>query len=126
MAHHTLSAEPTHSRWNRALPPRLRIAPGDTVHLSCLNSSGAEVHPGRTVADFLTVDRGRIHTLSGPIFIETAEPGDVLQIEILSVAHQGWAWSSVINGLGLLKDRFRGPYLFHWQLEKNVTRSLPR
>ncbi len=31
MPEHTLSAEPTHSRWNRALPPRLSINSGDTV-----------------------------------------------------------------------------------------------
>ncbi len=44
MSHHTLSAEPCHSRWNRALAPRLRIAPGDTVHLSCRDSSDGQVH----------------------------------------------------------------------------------
>lgn len=124
MASHTLSADPTHSRWNRALPPRLRIAPGDSLHLSCLDSSGAQVYPGMTVAEFLAIDRGRIHALSGPVFIEGAEPGDVLQIDILEVAHKGWAWSSIINGLGFLKERFNEPYLFHWQLERDITHSL--
>ena len=124
MARHTLSADPTHSRWNRALPPRLRIAPGDSLHLSCLDSSGAQVHPGMTVAEFLAIDRGRIHALSGPVFIEGADPGDVLQIDILEVAHKGWAWSSIVNGLGFLKERFNEPYLFHWQLERDITHSL--
>src|SRR6266446_8423727 len=124
MARHTLSADPTHSRWNRVLPPRLRIAPGDSLHLSCLDSSGAQVHPGMTVAEFLAIDRGRIHALSCPVFIEGAEPGDVLQIDILEVAHKGWAWSSIINGLGFLKERFNEPYLFHWQLERDITDSL--
>ena len=53
MAEHTLSATPTHSRWNRALPPRLRIASGDTVHVECVDSSGAQVHPGMNLAGFL-------------------------------------------------------------------------
>jgi acetamidase/formamidase len=66
MAEFSLSAEPIHSRWNRALPPRLHIAPGDTVHLECLDSSGAQVHPAMTVAEFLKIDRGRIHALTGP------------------------------------------------------------
>jgi acetamidase/formamidase len=124
MAEFTLSAEPTHSRWNRALVPRLRIAPGDTVHLQCLDSSGAQVHPAMPVADFLTIDRGRIHALTGPVFVEGSEPGDVLQIDVLEVAHKGWGWSSVIAGLGFLKERFADPYLFHWQLDGAVTRSL--
>lgn len=124
MAEFTLSAEPTHSRWNRALEPRLRVTPGDTVHLECLDSSGAQVHPAMTVSEFLKIDRGRIHALTGPVFVEGAEPGDVLQIDVLEVAHKGWGWSSVIAGLGFLKERFSEPYLFHWQLDGAVSRSL--
>ena len=124
MAEHTLSAEPTHSRWNRVLPPRLSIAPGDTVHLQCLDASGGQVRPGMNVAEYLGIDRDRIHALTGPIFVEGALPGDVLQIDVLEVAHKGWGWSSVIAGLGFLKQRFSGPFLFHWQLEQAISRSL--
>ena len=124
MAEHTLSAEPVHSRWNRALAPRLVVAPGDTVQLACLDSSGAQVQPGMTVAEFLKIDRGRIHALTGPTFIEGAEPGDVLQVDVLEVAHKGWGWSSITPGLGFLKERFTQPYLFHWQLEDSISHSL--
>jgi acetamidase/formamidase len=121
---HALSARPTHSRWNRALPPRLVIESGDTVHFECLDSSGAQVHPGMTVAQFLAIDRGLIHALTGPVYIEGAAPGDVLQVDVLKIAHKGWGWSSVIGGLGFLKDRFTEPFLFPWELEADVTRSL--
>ncbi len=124
MARKTLSAEPTHSRWNRDLPPRLRIAGGDTVLMDCLDSSGAQVRPGMSVEEYLQIDRGRIHALTGPIYIEGAEPGDVLQIDVLDVAHQGWGWSSVVNGLGFLKERFTQPHLFHWTLEGDFSKSL--
>jgi acetamidase/formamidase len=125
MAEHSLSADPTHSRWNRRLPPRLRVAPGDTVHLECHDASGAQVRPGTTLREYLAIDRDRIHALTGPILVEGAEPGDVLEIEVLEVAHKGWGWSSVISGLGFLKERFHEPYLFHWQLDGAFTRSLP-
>ena len=124
MAQHTLSAEPAHSRWNRALPPRLSIAPGDTVHFECLDSSGAQVHPRMTLPEYLGIDRGRIHALTGPVSIEGAEPGDVLQVDILEVAHKGWGWTSVVEGLGFLKQRFADPFLFLWQLDGEVSRSL--
>src|SRR5271170_3634830 len=124
MAEFSLSAKPFHSRWNRALEPRLRIAPGDTVRLECVDSSGAQVHPSMTVDEFLQIDRGLIHALTGPIFVEGAEAGDVLQIDVIDVAHKGWGWSSVITGLGFLKERFSEPYLFHWRLQGDVTRSL--
>lgn len=124
MADHFLSAEPIHSRWNRDLPPRLTIASGDTVHLECLDASGAQVRPGMTLDAYIDINRERIHALTGPIFVEGAEPGDVLQIDVLEVAHKGWGWSSVIAGLGFLKHRFADPYLFHWTLEPEVSRSL--
>jgi acetamidase/formamidase len=124
MTTHSLSANPTHSRWNRSLAPRLKIAAGDTVHIECVDSSGAQVHPGMSAAEFLAIDRNRIHALTGPIFVEGAGPGDVLQIDVLEVAHKGWGWSSVIGGLGFLKERFTEPFFFLWQLDGEVSRSL--
>jgi acetamidase/formamidase len=124
MPEHTLAAEPTHSVWDRSLAPRLRILPGDTVDIQCVDASGGQVKPSMTTAEYLTIDRTKIHALTGPIWVEGAEPGDVLQIDVLSIRHKGWGWSSVVEGLGFLKDRFREPYLFHWQLDGDASRSL--
>ncbi len=124
MREHTLSAEPTHSVWDRALQPRLHIQPGDEVQIECTDASGGQVQPGMNVAAYLKIDRTRIHALTGPIWIEGAEPGDVLQVDVLATRHSGWGWSSVVEGLGLLKERFREPYLFHWQLDGESTSSL--
>jgi acetamidase/formamidase len=89
-----------------------------------VDASGAQVRPAMTVPEYLTIDRGRIHALTGPIFVEGAEPGDVLQIDVAKVAHKGWGWTSVVPGLGFLKERFSEPYLFHWTLEGELTTSL--
>jgi acetamidase/formamidase len=124
MTEHTLSAEPTHSVWDRTLAPRLRVEPGGEVTFECIDSSGGQVQPGMSVSEFLTIDRTRIHALTGPVWVEGAEPGDVLQIDVLATRHGGWGWSSVLEGLGFLKDRFHGPYLFHWQLDGESTSSL--
>ena len=124
MRTHILSANPTHSLWDATLAPRLTIASGDTVHLDCVDATGAQLTPSSTLDEFLAIDRTRIHALTGPIFIENAAPGDTLQIEILEVAHRGWAWSSILPGLGFLDQRFTQPFLFHWTLEPTLTRSL--
>jgi acetamidase/formamidase len=124
MREHALAADPTHSVWDRSLEPRLRIEPGDEVQVQCVDASGGQVYPGMTVEGYLAIDRMRIHALTGPIWIEGAEPGDVLEIQVLATRHSGWGWSSIVAGLGFLKDRFREPYLFHWQLEGESTRSL--
>src|SRR5579862_9449075 len=124
MAEFSLNAEPTHSRWNRALNPRLRISSGDTVHMECVDSSGAQVHPSMTLDGYLKIDRDRIHALTGPIFVEGAEPGDVLQVDVVEVAHKGWGWTSVVGGLGFLKQRFAEPFFFVWKLEGEVSGSI--
>lgn len=124
MREHSLAAASTHSVWNRTLEPRLRIEPGDEVQIECVDASGGQVRPDSTVDEFLTIDRTRIHALTGPIWIEGAEPGDVLQVDVLATRHCGWGWSSVIEGLGFLKERFRAPYLFHWQLDGEHSTSL--
>jgi acetamidase/formamidase len=124
MKEHHLSAEPTHSVWDRSLTPRLHIDPGDDVQIGCVDSSGGQVHPAMTTPEYLQIDRSRIHALTGPIWIQGAEPGDVLEIDVLSTQHYGWGWSSIVEGLGFLKDRFRTPYLFHWQLDGDSTRTL--
>jgi acetamidase/formamidase len=124
MSEHTLAAEPTHSVWDRSLEPRLRIEPGDEVQIECVDASGGQVQPGMTTEEYLKIDRTRIHALTGPIWIEGAEPGDVLEIDVLFTRHAGWGWSSVVEGLGFLKERFREPYLFHWQLDGESTSSM--
>jgi acetamidase/formamidase len=92
--------------------------------MACVDATGAQLTPASTLAEYLAIDRTRIHALTGPIAVAGAQPGDVLQIDVLEVAHQGWAWCSVVEGLGFLDQRFTDPYLFHWQLDGNISRSL--
>jgi acetamidase/formamidase len=124
MSEHRLTAEPTHSVWDRTIEPRLCIEPGDEVQFECVDASGGQVRVGMTTAEYLTIDRTRIHALTGPVYVEGAEAGDVLEIDVLSTRHSGWGWSSIVEGLGFLKERFHTPYLFHWQLDGEFSRSL--
>jgi acetamidase/formamidase len=124
MSEHALAAEPTHSVWDRSQEPRLRIEPGDEVQIECVDASGGQVQPGMTTAEYLNIDRTKIHALTGPIWVEGAVLGDVLEIDVLATHHAGWGWSSVVEGLGFLKERFHESYLFHWQLDGESTRSL--
>jgi acetamidase/formamidase len=110
--------------WDRSLPPRLEIEPGDEVNFTCVDASGGQVKDGMSTAEYLAIDRTRIHALTGPVSVKGAEPGDVLQIDVLAIRHYGWGWSSIVEGLGFLKETFSEPYLFHWHLDGDFTRSL--
>lgn len=124
MSSYFLAAEPTHSRWNRELPPRLEIESGDVVEMEMRDASGGQVQPDWTVEQFATMETGKIHSLTGPVLIGGAKPGHVLQIDVQAVEHLGWGWTSIIPGMGLLPERFPDFHLFIWTLEEKLTRSM--
>jgi acetamidase/formamidase len=124
MRGHQLSASPTHSVWDRSLAPRLHIESGDEVQIECVDASGAQVRPGMTTGQYLNIDRTRIHALTGPVCVHGAQPGDVLEVDVLATRHCGWGWSSIVEGLGFLKERFHTTYLFHWTLDGDSSASL--
>ena len=123
---HTLDDQQLVHRWDNSLPPRALITPGDRITLHTADSSGYQVKPTWTATDFKNkFDPLQVHALTGPVGVDGAEPGDQLEIKIISYEHHGWAWTSLIPGLGLLADDFSNHHLFIWKLEEHCTRSMP-
>lgn len=82
--------------------------------------------PGWSSEDFEKLfDASKVHALTGPVGIRGAEPGDRLEIKIVSYEHHGWAWTGITPGLGLLAEDFSKHFLFIWKLDRNQTRSIP-
>ncbi|HZL64817.1 MAG TPA: acetamidase/formamidase family protein [Thermoleophilia bacterium] len=86
--------------------PVARIRPGDSVVLDtadCFSDQiqSADATPGG-------VDWEHINPATGPVFVEGAEPGDVLEvlIERIDVARHGVM--AVSGDFGVLRDRFEG------------------
>lgn len=113
--HHLDDSQP-HAFWDSTLAPRLTIAPGDTVVFETLEASANQITPRSTSADMATLSFDPIHPLNGPVYVDGAQPGDTLEVEILDLQHKGWGWNGVIAGFGLLPDDFTEPYLHHYQL----------
>jgi acetamidase/formamidase len=112
--------ETTHSAWDNSLEPVQTVERGDVVRFTCEDSTGGQLGPDATVADVAGLDIGRVHTLTGPVAIEGARPGDVLEVELLEVDHQGWGYTAILPGeaeLGLLADEFPEPELYVWEFE---------
>ena len=116
MATHHLDDTQPHAFWDNTLPARLRIQPGDTVVFETLEASAGQVQPDSPseVVGHLNFDL--IHPLTGPVYVEGAEPGDALVVDIVSIKHKGWGWNSVIPGFGLLAEDFPDPYLHIYKL----------
>jgi acetamidase/formamidase len=106
-----------HFGWNRDHPPLLSVASGSEVSLETQDASGGQFSPRSTADDVARLDFERVNPVTGPIFVEGAHPGDVLQVELLEIESGSWGWTAEIPGFGLLTDKFPEPWLHVWELD---------
>ena len=116
MAEHYLDDSVTQPFWDNSIDPRLEISPGDTVIFECAEPCG-QVTPDWQSENLNQLDFSKIHALTGSVFVQGAQPGDVLEVEILDMRHKGWGWTGHLGGFGLLADDFPHSYIHHWRLE---------
>jgi acetamidase/formamidase len=121
MAEHQLDPKKIHYKWNNALPPAIVIDPGDVVHCWTQEVTDGQVTPGCSADVLSNIDFDRIYPLAGPIYVNGAEPGDALEVEILSLKPDDWGWTGILPGLGLLAEDFTEPYIKHWDLSNGKT-----
>ena len=108
--------EKVNYKWDNRLKPVIKIFPGDTVVYTLREVSDGQISPQSTADDLATLDWNRIYPLSGPIYVEGAEKGDVLEAEILDIHSLGWGWTAIIPEFGLLTEEFKEPQLKIWDL----------
>lgn len=116
MAKHYLDDTQPHAFWDNSLSPRVTVNPGDTVVFETLEASAGQITPESLDDAVAHLDFGPIHPLTGPVYINGAEPGDALEVEILSLKNKGWGWNAVIPGFGLLGSDFPNEYLHHYKV----------
>jgi formamidase len=116
-----------HNRWHPDIPPALRVEPGDTVVLETRDALDGAVTPAMTSADLHRVDLDLVHPLTGPVFINGAEPGDLLEVHILDIAPQPFGFTTIVPGFGFLRDFFPTPFLVKWTIDAGfaVSPDLP-
>jgi acetamidase/formamidase len=115
---YTIHRHHHHYGWDNSFVPAQTVAPGSTVFFECLDSGGGHFKPGSTVADVSTLDFAKVNPVTGPIYVDGAEPGDALKVTIDSFAPSGFGWTANIPGFGLLADQFKDPALQLWTYDK--------
>jgi acetamidase/formamidase len=106
-----------HHGWDNSLAPVVRIAPGESLEFQVTDASGDQLGASSTLDDVRRLDFAKVNPVTGPVFIDGAEPGDVLKVTLLSFAPSGWGWTANIPGFGLLADEFKEPALHLWQYD---------
>ena len=100
-----------HGVWDRSLEPALEVEDGDVVELHVPDASRDQIGEHAVVADLESIDFDLMNPVAGPVFVRGAQPGDVLEIEVLEVRTRGWGWTAIVPGFGLLADDFEEPWL---------------
>ena len=128
--HHTVACRPEHCHWgffDSALKPVVTVASGDTVTIDCV-SGGRDILPSdpgfeiladhRAIHEAVTPRLGA-HILTGPVAVEGATPGDVLQIDILSIEpRQNWGYTRIRPLVGTLPEDFPMTKLWHSGIDR--------
>ncbi len=107
----TLTTDNTHNRFSAAIPPALRVPSGAVVEVFTKEASDGQFTPESGLEAFETLSFDPVHPLTGPVYVEGAEPGDRLAVDLLEIETGDWGWMAVVPGFGFLADEFTQPWL---------------
>lgn len=118
-----LTRDQTHNKWSAAIEPVLRVPSGAVLEIETEEASDGQITPESGVEAVVGLDFDPIHPLTGPVYVEGAQPGDVLKVTLHSIELGDWGWSAVAPGFGFLADEFTEPYLTTWRFEPGQTHA---
>ena len=115
----TLTTDQTHNKFSSAIPPVLTVPSGSVIEAYTKDASDEQFSLASTVEDVATLDFEPIHPLTGPVYVEGAEPGDILAVTLHDIEMGDWGWQAVVPGFGFLADEFTEPALKTFELGKD-------
>jgi acetamidase/formamidase len=135
--HHHLPSTPGNVHWglwDGSLASVLKIQPGDTVTVDTLSgepedmpdpSLGFSVVPGHKEVHESTARGPGPHFLTGPIYVDGAQPGDVLEVRVLDIQYRAnWGWNIQVPFLGTLPEDF--PELRRIHIPLDIARNIAK
>lgn len=118
---YSLSKDQTHNKFSSAIEPVLRVPSGAVIEAHTEDASDEQFQLGSPMTDLDKLDFEPIHPLTGPVYVEGAEPGDVLKVTLHKITMGDWGWNAIIPGFGFLADRIETKYLKTYELGPDKT-----
>src|SRR5262245_36014001 len=109
-------------------PPKLTINSGDTVSIETMMHSHDKVKPGITMDEIVALRKanpgGGPHSMTGPIYVNGAEPGDVMEIRILKIVPKNFGINFNLPGkefptIGALASEMPEGFIKFFQIDPN-------
>ena len=94
----------------------MRCAPGDEVVLETRDALDGQITLEATAETVGAANLDVVHPLTGPVHIEGAAPGDLLEVEILEVIPDSFGFTVQVPGFGFLREEFPDPYVVRWDI----------
>ena len=116
---HTIHSHNHHFGWDNSIEPVLYVKSGQTIQVDTVDSSGKQLNDKSTIDDVINLDFSKVNPVTGPIYIEGAKKGDIIEIELIEFISSGWGWTAIIPGFGLLSDFFNDAELNLWKYDQN-------
>ena len=117
-----LSTE-VHNRWHPALEPVATVKPGEEITFETRDGLDGQLTRESTHESVAALSLGLGHPLTGPVYVDGAEPGNALEVDFLAYEPADFGTTAVIPGFGFLADLFTDPYLVKWEIAGGLARS---
>ena len=111
MPDHILTADQKHNKFSKLIPPVLTVKSGAVIKADTYEASDRQLHAKANLEDLANIDFGPIHPITGPVYVEEAEVGDILAVDLLKIDLHDYGWQAIVGGFGFLTDRFPDPKL---------------
>lgn len=113
-----LTKDQTHDKFSRVIEPAVRVPSGSIIEAFTHEATGGQIQPESTAEILPGIDMDRVHTLTGPVYVEGAEPGDVLAVRLIELEPADWGWMAVTPDFGFLAGEFDVTVLQTFKLDK--------
>ena len=105
-----------HFKWTPTNKPVETVKPGEDFRVIIPDSSTMQIQETYTTADLGKIDGSKFDGAVGPIYIEGAEPGDSIEINLKELKTGKWGWTAIIPDFGFLANKFPETLVI-WDLE---------
>jgi formamidase len=105
-----------HNRWHPDIPPVIWCDPGDEVILETRDAFDGQFPRAVSLEVVAAPNLDKLHPLTGPVYINGAEPRDLLDIEILDIEPDRYGYTTQVPGFGFLRDVFPEPFKVDWDI----------
>ena len=112
-----ISGEKVIYNFSYDMEPIAKISPGETITIETNDCFFQQIFSEDQVLN--EIDYDRLNPATGPIYVEGAEEGDLLQVKILSIDVKSKGVAAVVPGEGVLGKKVKNPIIKVINIDKN-------